>query len=1004
MNTIATFRKSGVVALALVVLAFAFSTGSAQPVSSYSLTTFSGEYISIANNDVSSSFLPGADDATQSLSLPFDLTYDGSVVTAGTPFVFSSNGFLAIGSNPGAVPDFNNWGVADNVSTCILPFSGDLVLNDDNSSGNSYAGFFEVTGIAPNRVATFEWQDFIIYSYDGFTSGGMQVKIYETTNVIEFLYNNPGYAFSGDILPGLGTFNDPCAFSVGLNGNPYSSDNNLYTTSASALPSTDLRFTPSIIQNIQLSVQPKNLSFGQVQAGTPSAQQCVSVQNAGTSGTLNITSASITGSSDFVIVSSPETNTYNVDDPAGQYCIVFTPTSSGLRSATLTIASNGKDSGLQTVSLTGSGALADYTIDSLIRFKNTRTRLGDSLTQYLHITSTGQAPLFFSSFTLSGFDAGQYYVSYFPVSPLPPGQRDSIGITYVPTLEGKHIATLTLSSNSFLHPSVDISLQGTGTLPRIVVTPALLLFDSTKEGDTVCKTIDIWNPGTDTLKILSNSLTSNDGDFHYIGITGENNLIPPNQHRIVTVCFIPLQRGIRQARLLLKTNITKTFDTPRRDTAGFVTIEIRGTGVPFGVFGNSVNGLPFVDSALVGATVCRIDTLKNNGDGDILVTSLAIAGLGNTPASDFSYSGLHPLPFLLKTRSSVTFTICGTPDKQGLLSGTATVSGTTGGSKITVVLPLFVYGFLPCIAPSPITLFAGVTLPNNGSDSTLCDTITNCGDIAAVYQATISGTSAADYSVTPAISGTVAPHGGTTVFCVKYKPSAVGASPASLDVTASDNSASVKVPLSGADGCAVLTHVAPNIPNTGDNEKRQFTFTISNTGTFAWTPGTPSITGTGAGSFIVDSIVPQPIPAGGQATVYMTFHPPLGSQGQTLTANIAWPNGGPCGDSLSVDLNGESIQSSVNETASSDGFVLEQTYPNPTQGKATFNFTTPRETQVRIALVDLTGRLIRTLITGRVSEGQHSVNFDARDLPSGTYVYMLESGSIRLVRQLILTR
>ena len=220
--------------------------------------------------------------------------------------------------------------------------------------------------------------------------------------------------------------------------------------------------------------------------------------------------------------------------------------------------------------------------------------------------------------------------------------------------------------------------------------------------------------------------------------------------------------------------------------AGFITVDIRGTGVPFGVFGNSVSGLPFVDSAIVGVTVCRTDTLMNTGDADILVSGLAIAG---TNATDFSYSGLPAFPFLLKAHSSITFTICGTPDQQGLLTGTATISGTTSGSSISTVLPLFIYGFQPCIAASPITLFAGVILPNNGSDSTICDTITNCGDIAAVYNVSISGTSKADYTVTPAVSGTVAPHGGTTVFCMKYKPSAVGASPASLDVTASDKSA-----------------------------------------------------------------------------------------------------------------------------------------------------------------------------------------------------------------------
>src|SRR6202035_2780589 len=102
--------------------------------------------------------------------------------------------------------------------------------------------------------------------------------------------------------------------------------------------------------------------------------------------------------------------------------------------------------------------------------------------------------------------------SYLPVNPLQPGQVDSIGITYVPTIEGRHLATLTITSNSFTFPIVTVSLNGTGTLPHIVVTPPLLLFDSTKEGQTVCKTIDIWNPGSDTLKLFTNALSSNDGD------------------------------------------------------------------------------------------------------------------------------------------------------------------------------------------------------------------------------------------------------------------------------------------------------------------------------------------------------------------------------------------------------------------------------------------------------------------------------------------------------------
>jgi hypothetical protein len=662
----------------------------------------------------------------------------------------------------------------------------------------------------------------------------------------------------------------------------------------------------------------------------------------------------------------------------------------------LNIASNGSDSGLQSVTLTGIGTIAEYTIDSLVRFKKTRTPLSDSLTQYLHITSTGQLPLFISSFAISGQDAGQYFISHYPVNPLPPGQSDSIGITYVPTLEGRHTATLTLISNSFFNPVVTISLQGTGTLPHIVVTPALLLFDSTKEGSTVCKTIDIWNPGSDTLRILTNTLTSNDGDFHYTGLTGANTIIPPDHHQTVTVCFTPLQQGFRQARLLLRTNIVRSFETPSRDTAGFITVDIRGTGVPFGVFANSVSGLPFIDSALVGVMVCRMDTLKNNGDADILVGSLVIGGTNGTA---FSYNGLPAFPFLLKARSSVWFTICGTPDKQGLLSGTATVSGTTGGSKIAVALPLAIYGFKACIAAVPATPFDGVTLPNNGSDSTICVTVNNCGDIAAVYHVAISGASAADYSVTPAVSGTIAPHVGTALFCVTYKPSTVGASPASLDVTGSEGSI-VKVPLNGTDGCAVVTALSDEIGTVSQFVTKNFDVTVTNTGTFDWNPGAAMVTP--STEFQLNG---APTSVGNAPTQTITVHLKFRATTiGTFTAKLTFENAGPCENApLSVDLSASTVTGSVKET-SSEGFSLDQSYPNPTQGNTWFTYSTPRETEISVKLVDMTGKLIRTLITGRVSEGLHTVNFDARDLASGTYVYMLESGSTRLVRQLILAR
>ncbi|MEP7235351.1 MAG: choice-of-anchor D domain-containing protein, partial [Ignavibacteriota bacterium] len=567
----------------------------------------------------------------------------------------------------------------------------------------------------------------------------------------------------------------------------YSNSNDNIDFSQTTIP--DKTMYSFIPPNTQMKVTPKSLDFGALVAGTSSAPQCVTVQSVSTDPLpqLTINSATITGSSDFQIVSSPASNTYSIGQ-TGQYCIKFTPSTAGIRSAVLNISSNGRDSGQASITLSGVGLVAEYTIDSLVRFRKTRTKLGDTLTQWLHITSTGGAPLFFSSFTILGADAGQYFISRFPVNnPMNPGVSDSIGVSYVPTIEGKHVATLRLISNSFLHASQDISLEGTGTLPHFVTTPTIVLFDSIREGDTACKTVDIWNPGSDTLRILTNYLSSNDGDFHYTGLDAVTSIIPPDIHRIVTICVTPLQQGQRQARLVLTTNIKKTFETPRRDTGSLRFIDIRATGVPFGVFGNSTDGSPFHDSAVVGTTKCRQDSLRNTGDADILIKSITIGG--TTPA-DFSYSGFPALPFLLKARSVVVFTVCGTPDAKGLISATATITGTTSGSNITTVIPLSIYGINICAAPVPNALFSDASVTPattvkvlKGSDTTMCEMIINCGDVAASYTAVINGVDASQYTITSANPSAIIAPGDTTLFCIKFNAAKLGVGNATLNVT-----------------------------------------------------------------------------------------------------------------------------------------------------------------------------------------------------------------------------
>ena len=196
------------------------------------------------------------------------------------------------------------------------------------------------------------------------------------------------------------------------------------------MPAANLRYTPPvvIIPYPELAVTPKILAFGSQFTGSP-VDLTLNISNPGSDANLIINSLVITGNPDFT-VTSPVPAPIAVGQTV-QINVRFVPQLSGNRAATLNITTNGIDSGVQSIALTGFGIAPSISIDSNTRFKKTRTRLGDSLTQWIHITSVGQAALFFTSFQLVGINGNQYFISHFPKNPIPAGLTDSLAITFV---------------------------------------------------------------------------------------------------------------------------------------------------------------------------------------------------------------------------------------------------------------------------------------------------------------------------------------------------------------------------------------------------------------------------------------------------------------------------------------------------------------------------------------------------------------------------------------------
>ncbi|MEM1093845.1 MAG: T9SS type A sorting domain-containing protein [Bacteroidota bacterium] len=92
------------------------------------------------------------------------------------------------------------------------------------------------------------------------------------------------------------------------------------------------------------------------------------------------------------------------------------------------------------------------------------------------------------------------------------------------------------------------------------------------------------------------------------------------------------------------------------------------------------------------------------------------------------------------------------------------------------------------------------------------------------------------------------------------------------------------------------------------------------------------------------------------------------------------------------------------ETEVPSTMTLEQNYPNPFNPVTTIGFTLPQAQQVTLAVYDVLGRRVQVLVDGVLSAGRHEALFDAANLPSGTYVYRLETSAERISKTLLLMK
>jgi hypothetical protein len=85
-------------------------------------------------------------------------------------------------------------------------------------------------------------------------------------------------------------------------------------------------------------------------------------------------------------------------------------------------------------------------------------------------------------------------------------------------------------------------------------------------------------------------------------------------------------------------------------------------------------------------------------------------------------------------------------------------------------------------------------------------------------------------------------------------------------------------------------------------------------------------------------------------------------------------------------------------------YSLSQNFPNPFNPSTSIGYAVTNREYVRLAVYDVGGRLVQTLVDGVKEPGEYLVRFTADNLPSGVYMYRLQSGSFSETRKMILTK
>lgn len=476
--------------------------------------------------------------------------------------------------------------------------------------------------------------------------------------------------------------------------------------------------------------------------------------------------------------------------------VLFKPTNTGNKTATLTLKTVGQPDKAVAVSGTAVAATRVTSTSPASLSFDPQTIATSSAPQPVTITNTGNSQLIVSMDTFSVSPSGEFSAAYDCPSPLAPGEECAIDVLFRPTAVGTRNATLSIVSNGL---TKTVPLTGTGTAASpVTVNPGVRQFAPTAVGNTT-GTVNhtVTNNGAGPISLDPITLGGPAADQFTIPSTTCGPTLNAGASCSIGVRFAPTSMGLKAATIVVPTSVAGSPHS------------VALTGIATRGYPNPTPSSVDLGPAGVGTTTAsRTVTVTNTGNGAMTVNAVSVTG---ADADDFQIAGNTCDGAALAKDATCTVDVRFAPDARGDASASLSITHNAGAAR-TVGLSGSGLGAEASIDTASLD-FGSVRV--NATSAPLAATVTNTGETALIVgAANLSGVDAGQFAVSANdCSGEALAPGASCVLSVRVTPTSRETKAATLTV-AHDAGASAIVDLT-ATGTRATAAVSPASKNFG---------------------------------------------------------------------------------------------------------------------------------------------------------------------------------------------